>query len=455
MSENKKYKVLIISTNPPSYSGNLGGDLYLALTSVGCDVDYLSRFPADGEKHANYKYLEPRVTLKSIIKFLRNCAEKVGCGTIFSRFIDSLRKIYYKIKPYRNNFIASTNDSGINIHYIDERKPFFKTSKILKAINKNYDFIVTMYWHKFINSTTLKELYNKLRIPILICGIDMAHITGGCQYFNNCRNFENECGNCPGLNSNNPDDQSHLNFLCKKNNYQSIKCAFIGNTWINNFAIKSKLFQDNKIVNISCIVDEDIYKPANRNEIVKKNDIHQNIILLIRSSQEIRKGGKFAIEALRRLKSELPKNIIDGIIVLTIGDETLSKQLKALNIQNKNLGFVNQEQLIELYQLSTYYLSPSIDDAGPSMVNQSMMCGTPVICFNNGTAIDVIQNNFDGFKTDDITFDGYCSILKKAILTANSIEYKKMCQNARESAMIHNSKKAVGTKFICAYLSIL
>lgn len=107
------------------------------------------------------------------------------------------------------------------------------------------------------------------------------------------------------------------------------------------------------------------------------------------------------------------------------------------------MGRVGRSQLIRLYQVSDWFLSPSVDDAGPSMVNQSQMCGTPAVCFNNGTAVDVVVNGRSGFKTDDVTECGYAVILQTAInLTASDPnEYEGIRAFTRAIAMETCSKR--------------
>lgn len=446
------FNVLVISTQPPSYSGNLGGDIISALQSQGCNVDYLSRFPENQSKRTKCLSIESKYSLDNIKSKIRTIVNVLPFKSTFNSLLRSINKLYYKTKPHKISYIPSTLSEGIALHHFDESRPFIPTGRIVKSINKQYDFIVTLYWHRFINSTTLREIYNKYQTPILIWAIDMAHITGGCQYFKNCRNFQNECGCCPALNSNDPKDQTHKNYVIKKQNYQSIKCALIGNTWINRFAAQSKLFDNKHLYNISCVIDEDIYHPESKITARKGSD--KSIILLIRSSKELRKGGRYALDAIQDCFKALPQSITDKINIHTIGDDTIQKELTELNISCIDNGIVSRDKLIQLYQVATYFLSPSVDDAGPSMVNQSMMCGTPVVCFNNGTAMDVIQNRVDGFKTDDISSDGYAALLKEAVLIANTSQYEQMCLRARESALKYNSKQAVGRALIEVYKSI-
>ena len=69
--------------------------------------------------------------------------------------------------------------------------------------------------------------------------------------------------------------------------------------------------------------------------------------------------------------------------------------------QTRFLGFLNSEKdLAEAYQASDLFLCPSIEDSGPMMINESIMCGVPVVCFDMGVAADLVINLQTGFVAE-------------------------------------------------------
>ena len=76
------------------------------------------------------------------------------------------------------------------------------------------------------------------------------------------------------------------------------------------------------------------------------------------------------------------------------------------------------------------------------MVNQSQMCGTPVVCFNNGTAVDVVTDGVSGFKTDHVSETGFADALYSALnLSLNDPEaYERMRISTRNTALDTCSK---------------
>ena len=80
------------------------------------------------------------------------------------------------------------------------------------------------------------------------------------------------------------------------------------------------------------------------------------------------------------------------------------------------------------------------------MVNQSLSCGTPVVAFNIGTALDMILHENTG----------YCAQLRDAADFAQGIsniyqstpeEYQTMCEECRHVAMKKTSEEAFVREF--------
>jgi glycosyltransferase involved in cell wall biosynthesis len=61
-------------------------------------------------------------------------------------------------------------------------------------------------------------------------------------------------------------------------------------------------------------------------------------------------------------------------------------------------GYINDDRKLSLhYQASELFVSSSLQDAGPMMVNESIMCGTPVVAFNLGVSEDLVINGITGY----------------------------------------------------------
>lgn len=430
MNKSSGLRILILSTHRPAYSAGLGADIMRSLREAGHRVDFLCRY-SGGMPSRDYKSIERRSLIKPVLN--RLLPRRVRTWLDSRQSGKTARELYEQKGMVFND--------EYEIHYPDESTPGLPVDRLLKHIRKDYDLVITLWWFDFINSTSLRAVYDKLRCPIMIFSIDMAAVTGGCFYFNSCRRFTQQCGRCPAIGSDCPDDFTHSNYLIKQDNYAGMNCAFLGNSWMNGFAVRSGLFPPAKVFKIGCIIDEHEFVPGDRRTLRRQLGLPDDAtVLLARSSKEARKGARFIIHAL----NNIPADISGGkqIVLVSIGDSHLKEHVSNPRIRQEYMGRVGREDLIRLYQAADWFLSPSVDDAGPSMVNQSQMCGTPVVCFNNGTAVDVVTDGVSGFKTDRVSETGFADALYSALnLSLNGPEaYERMRISTRHTALDTCSK---------------
>ena len=99
----------------------------------------------------------------------------------------------------------------------------------------------------------------------------------------------------------------------------------------------------------------------------------------------------YFLEALIVLSKILTKNQIKHIIINIAGDK--SKMSIPKNFKTNYLGKLNIEQLIYEYSKADVFVCSSIEDNGPMMINESLMSGTPVVCFDTGVGPDLINES--------------------------------------------------------------
>lgn len=417
--------ILILSTHSPKYRAGLGYDVMTALKNAGHSVNFICNIASEPLNHS-FTCLLPESRSKRLLRTI-----------VPQRLVKFLKRIFgIKHKSVNDVYPDLIINNGYEIHYLYEDKEGDTIQKMLSHIDKGYDLVITLWWFSMLTSTTLKRIYNRLNCPIMILSIDMAPMTGGCFYFKDCRNFENECIDCPAMIGCGRDksitERPHINYLIKKSNYSNINCAFLGNTWMNGFAKASHLFDNARILKIGCIIDENDFCPVDQISVREKIGLcDKTLILFARSSSEPRKGCAYLIQAITKIWGILSDEQKKQFVIITVGDDYIKKGMDRLRIPCVDFGIVNREKIIKLYQASTFFLSSSIDDAGPSMVNQSIMCGTPVVCFNNGTAVDVIENGVSGFKSHQINEKGLTEALKRAIEFYRKFDYLSLRASTR------------------------
>ena len=73
-----------------------------------------------------------------------------------------------------------------------------------------------------------------------------------------------------------------------------------------------------------------------------------------------------------------------------------------------------------VYKAADVFACPSIDDFGPMMINESVICGTPVVAFRSGVAPDLIRSDSLGYLANKFDSDDFSKGLKTFLKTGKS-----------------------------------
>ena len=427
--------ILFISSRPPQHSAGLADDMMNALIAAGHQVDFLTRFDFEDRKDNQYYVLKKPSKITLLFDWLLRIPDIVRYGK---------KGLYSKII-----------NNGIMIPCLREDRPRLKTKNVVASIRKQYDAVVTLFWQDMLTTYSLKAIYDKLQCPIIIRSVDMFTFTGGCFYFGECRNYEKGCGCCPALDSNNPNDQTHKNFLIKKKMYASMDYAIGLNTWMKKFAGKTGLLEDWRIINTCAIIDEDKFRPLDRVEARLRFGIpsEKDFVLFARYSgrpDEDRKGFDYLVESLDLFYDMLSETERQRVVLFFAGKD-ITIERPRLKFDAIDAGFLSANDLILAYNAANAFLSPSIDDAGPSMVNQSIMCGTPVVAYNIGTAIDVIEEGVSGYRVEIKNTKEYASAIYN-IFKASPEEEQQLKNSCRKRGMETSSKQSFARMVEVSYL---
>jgi glycosyltransferase involved in cell wall biosynthesis len=341
-------------------------------------------------------------------------------------------------------------DPKYNILDYNQSKEYYSTKKILKKANFKPDAIIILFMQRFLNFQNLFELQQITGAPIYLYLMDMASFTGGCHYAWDCRGYIDKCGKCPGLYSANPLDQTRLNWdfknsYIKKTNLEII----IASTQLNNQALSSSLFKQKKIhPRFYLPVNEQLYKPADKAVLKQEFNLPfgKKIVFFGASLiSDSRKGFKELIESLEALHRLLPnekKDIIHLLIAGHVGEDILA----SIPFEYTSLGYLLHTQLPKAFQVADVFASSSIEDSGPMMVNQSLMCGTPVVAYEIGVASDLVHNGVTGYKAKLKNSQDFAKGLL-SLLELDEIQTKQISNNCRELALSAYSRQAVSEKW--------
>ena len=320
------------------------------------------------------------------------------------KFRNNISKFFLKISSKSKYYFQNQNQSPISINDIQNKMPF------------KPDIIVAHWISNFMTVEHLRQL-SLDGIPVLWYLMDMAPFTGGCHYAWDCTGYMNQCGNCPALRSKNKNDRSYKNWKNKRDVIKNTSLTVVSATGhLTGQLKKATIFHGKRVEQIMLGIDANIFKP-------KPKDIAREILNLPLEQKLIffgaqflkleRKGMRYLFAALMSLKKQLGKDI-NKVTLVTAGKISGIESLLCENFQHIHMGsFISETILAAAYQAADMFVCPSIEDSGPMMINESIMCGTPVVSFKMGVASDLVITK----KT------GYCAQLKNSEDLAMGIKY--------------------------------
>lgn len=343
---------------------------------------------------------------------------------------------FYDKKAYQISSIYK------NVKFIWIKVPF-----ILKALDKiifnfvnfflkkkksiSYKSLFSLFYYILKSSMILKKnSYDKV---VLENNIPLAWIIKISKYTGD---YYYHFHNIPRINAN-----------CKEvfQNCKGILCVsqYVANQITAPNSPIGPIEKDKTKVLYNC-VDTKKFCPINDNMIKKffreKYHINENdkvIIFVGRLSKE--KGIDKLLEAVKLLKDSKIKVLIAGSLIHNSKvKDAYQKKLVELSKDIKEqiifTGYINQEELVYLYNISNVAVLPSMWDepAGLTMV-EALSCGIPVITMNSGGIPEYVSNCAVVLNKDD---DNLVDIIKEnieKILYNNYIDKEKGIKRIKEN----------------------
>jgi glycosyltransferase involved in cell wall biosynthesis len=352
--------------------------------------------------------------------------------------LNAFQQIYIKIVKGILGFLIKTKTLPQYYFFNYSEKISYPFKAIKKSFPFTPDIIINHWVTGFVNSKILFQFYNEFKSRIFWQFNDMNAFTGGCHYSNGCTLYFNGCGNCPALNSKKTLDKSYKNYQQKLFWLSKTDITYISTTTeIHGQLVSSAISKVCKTKLIMLCVNNNIFKPSvDKHTILKEFSLPINRKIIFFGAQNIsdtRKGFKELLRALHILKNNLTTNEASNLLLVYasyVEHGSIDWPFEAIRIP-----YIKDEiTLAKMYQAATVFVSPSIEDAGPMSIAESILCGTPSIAFNIGLANDIIINNITGFVVPLFECNTF-AIRIQTVIEMNDIEYKIFSNSCANKAL--------------------
>lgn len=365
----------------------------------------------------------------------------ISMQTPFSLKIKAIRdKIRYKLKLEKK----TKSDPEYHFQELNESKQHYSTGSLIRKAGIEPDIIVVLYAKNFVNPKNIYELHKRTGAPVYWFNYDMAPFTGGCHYSWDCTGYQRHCGSCPGLHSTDPADLTYRNFMYKKSFFDRTDIRVISGSEGQYRELKqSTLFKERPITKILLAVSPLVFKPVPAASARQKFGISADRKVIFFGAVHLenkRKGIAYLVAALKALKKMLLDDpALDQKITLLVAGQRFDEIESELPFAYHYLGMLRtNEDMANAYQAADVFVCPSLQDAGPTMINQSLMCGTPVVAFETGVALDLVMTGRTGYRAELRNSTDMASGIK-TILSQTEGEMMAMRKECRQVAeqMIH------------------
>jgi len=394
------------------------------------------------------------------VKDLRAAGYDVDMLTLYKE--PSLPEVLYiKKDNYTNKILTRLKKLFLRLpgrpHYFFYRKesnPPVSIRKVLSKIQKEYELVIVYFWQEMLSFKTVEAIYNKLNHPVVffICP-DYSHMSGGCHFTCDCERYKTGCGRCPAIKSNRENDFTRWNVEYRRRFYEKVKPVVFGNSYMSMFYSQSYLLKDARVFVYPPTFNTTKYKPLNKKQVRNGFGIEREDAFVIafgcQHLSDPGKGMEYLIEALSRLREKLTEKERNRVLLLVAGRDY--EQIKeSLQFESIGTGFLPIERLPEFYSVANIFVCPSVDDAGPSMVLQSIACGTPVVGFKMGAMLDVVLGRGTGYCAELKDCEGLAEGMLK-YYRMNNEEYKSASTHCRQFAMDNSGIESMVKRWMELY----
>jgi glycosyltransferase involved in cell wall biosynthesis len=290
------------------------------------------------------------------------------------------------------------------------------------------------------------------RAPVVWTFHDMNAFTGGCHYTQGCERFAAECGACPLIPSQDPEDATYRVIQRKVDALgkvpESRLTVVAPSRWMAREARRSRTFGRFSVELIPNGIDVRAFRPMARTELRAKYGlaVEDRVILFVADMLDDRRKGMHELDQSIARIAHLPH-----LKILTLGEaagESMSGPMY------RHLGRVNDpQQVCEAYNLADIFVIPTLQDNFPNTVLEALASGTPIVGFATGGVADAVEDGRNGLLAPTGDVAGLAAQIERA-LTDESLR-AEMGIAARARAIEYYGKERQANAYAALYRRIL
>lgn len=329
--------------------------------------------------------------------------------------------------------------------------PAIYPNPIIKQIQQIDPDIINLHW---VGLGLLRpEALKAFTKPIVWTLRDMWSFTGGCCYTDGCNRYQQQCGCCPMLGSNQDNDLSRKVWQRKQLAWQDLSLTLVPiSQWLADCAKRSSLLHQYPANVIPNAVDTDIFRPIDKHIARDILQLPQNDKLILfgalSATTDKRKGFNHLVAALKQLKEDdLPLRAV-------IFGEDKAPAAMGLDMPHTVLGRLNDDVTLALaYAAADVMVVPSVQEAFGKTAIEAMACGTPVVSFDATGLRDIVEHLKNGYRAKCFSAEDLARGIRWVI--ENQARWHQLSQQSRHQVETKFSFEVQSQTYIQLYQRLL
>lgn len=296
--------------------------------------------------------------------------------------------------------------------------------------------IIYLHWvcGDFMSPKTIRSLL-KLGKPVFWACHDNFPFTGGCHVRLGCERYQEQCGMCPQLGSENQDDITEK-LIAEKMMLSEFPDLYITSPsrWMDGNVSRSAVFGKQRHFILPNTIDTLVFRPFDKEQVRGEFGIEEDSFVILaglKANEKIPYNGTDLLwETFRGLEELYPQRKLEGrkIELAVFGVESLDAKC---SWPVRNLGYIRDEKkLAKVYSAADVYVVTSLEDSFNQTVAECMACETPVVAFKNGGIEDIIDHEVNGYLSE---YKNVKDMMRGIIWLENrncgEVARKKICDN--------------------------